>query len=75
MIYENEKNPLRVFEIYERLKRGDRCVPEFYEELKSLIDELDMHLPAVIDTVTLRRHRQDLVVSKFLSPLSPSLRS
>jgi len=53
----NEKNPSRVFEIYERLfelKQGDRSVPEFYKELKSLIDELEMHQPAVIDAATLR---------------------
>jgi len=75
---ENEKNPSRVFEIYERLfelKQGDRSVPEFYGELKSLIDELEMHQPAVTDASTLRGYRQDLEVSKFLSELSHSLRS
>ena len=44
-MYENEKNPSRVFEIYERpfeLKQEDRYVPEFYGELKGLIDELEM---------------------------------
>jgi len=38
-----EKNPSRVFEIYGRLfelKQGDQSVPEFYEEVKSLMDEL-----------------------------------
>ena len=38
MMYGNEKNPSRVFEIYERpfeLKQGDRSVHEFYEELES----------------------------------------
>ena len=37
VMYDNEKNPSRVFEIYERLfdlKQGDRYVPEFYGELK-----------------------------------------
>jgi len=46
VIYGNEKNPSRVFEIYERLfelKQRDRSVLEFYEELKSLIDELKIH--------------------------------
>ena len=45
-MYGNEKNPSRVFEIYERLfelKQGDIFVPEFYGELKRLIDELEMH--------------------------------
>ena len=45
VMYDNEKNPSRVFKIYERLfehKQGDRSVPEFYGELKSLIDELEM---------------------------------
>ena len=75
-MYENEKNPLRVFETYERLfqlKQGDKSVPELYGELKSLIDELEMHQPAVIDAATLRGYRQDLAVSKFLSGLSPTL--
>jgi len=39
-MYENEKNRLRVFEIYKRLfelKQGDRFVPKFYEKLESLI--------------------------------------
>jgi len=49
VMYENEKNPSRVFEIYERLfelKQRDKFVPEFYGELKGLIDELEMHQPA-----------------------------
>jgi len=39
VMYGNEKNPSRVFEIYEclfELKKGDKFVPEFYGELKSL---------------------------------------
>jgi len=63
VIYDNEKNSSRVFEIYERLfelKQGDRSVPEFYGELKSLIDELEMHQPFVTDVVILRGYRQDL---------------
>ena len=48
-------------------------MPEFYDELKGLIDELEMHQPAVTDAVTLRRYHQDLVVSKFLYGLSPTL--
>jgi len=73
---DNEKNFSRVFEIYERLfqlKQGDRYVPEFYDEFKSLIDELEMHQPDVTDAVTLRGYRQDLAVSKFLSGLSLTL--
>jgi len=48
VMYDNEKNPSRVFEIYEhliKLKQGDRFVLEFYGELKDLIDELEMHQP------------------------------
>ena len=30
----------------------ERYVHEFYRELKSLIDELEMHQPVVIDAVT-----------------------
>ena len=77
-MYENEKNPSRVFEIYERLfelKQGDKFIPEFYGELKGLIDELEMHQSAVTDATTMRGYRQDLLVSKFLFGLSPSLRS
>ena len=65
MMYGNEKNLSRVFEIYERmfkLKHEDRYVPEFYGELKSLIDVLEMHQPVVTDAATLRGYRQDLVV-------------
>jgi len=50
VIYGNEKNPSRVFEIYEHLlelKKGDRSVPEFYGELKGLIDESEIHQPVV----------------------------
>jgi len=78
VIYDNEKNPSRVFEIYERLfelKQRDKSVPEFYGELKGLINELEMHQPAVTNEATLRGYRQDLAVSKFLSSLSPTLQS
>ena len=47
---------------------------EFYGELKSRIDELEMHQSVVTNT-TLRGYHQDLAVSKFLFGLSPSLRS
>ena len=76
VMYGNEKNPLRVFELYERLfelKQGDKFVPEFYGELKGLIDELAMHQPAVTDATTLRGYSQDLATLKFLSGLSPTL--
>jgi len=46
VVYKNEKNSSMVFKIYERLfelKQGNRFVPEFYEELKSMIEELEMH--------------------------------
>ena len=48
-------------------------MPEFYGELKSLIDESGMHQPAVIDAATFREYRHDLVVLKFLSGLSPHM--
>jgi len=57
------------------LKQGDRFVPEFYGKLKSLIDKLKMHQTTVTDASTLRRYRHNLAVSKFISGLSPSLRS
>jgi len=59
-MYSNEKNPSSVFEIYERLfelKQGDRSVPEFYGELKGLIDELEMPQPSVTGAGTLRGYR------------------
>jgi len=59
MMYRNEKNLSRIFEIYEclfELKQEDRS--EFYGELKSLIDELEMHQPAANDAVTLRGYCQ-----------------
>jgi len=77
VMYDNEKSLSRVFEIYERLfevKQGNRSVPEFFGKHKG-IDELEMHQPAVTDAAILRRYRQDLAVSKFLSGLSFSLRS
>jgi len=48
---------------------------EFYGKLKCLIDELEMHRPALTNAATLRGYRQDLTVSKFLSGLSSTLRS
>ena len=68
VMYDNEKNPSSVFEIYERLfelKQGDKSIAEFYEELKSLVDELEMHQSVVTNAVTLRRYRQDLAVHSF----------
>ena len=32
-------------------------MPEFDDELKELIDELDMHQPTVTDALTLREYR------------------
>jgi len=52
VMYDNEKNPSRVFDIFEllfELKYGDRSVPEFYGELKGLIDESEIHQPVVTD--------------------------
>ena len=46
---------------------------EFYEELKGLVDELEMHRPIVIDAATQKGYHQDLTVSKFMSDLSPTL--
>ena len=50
-------------------------MPEFYGEVKGLIDELEIHQPSVTDAATLSTYRQDLAVSKFLSGLSPTLQS
>jgi len=50
-------------------------VPEFYNKLKILIDELELYQHAVTDAATLRGYHQDLTVSKFLSGLCPTLRS
>ena len=77
IMYENEKNPSRVFKIYEclfKLKQRDRFMSEFYGEVKGLIDELEMHQPSVTNAATLRGYRQDLTVSKFLFGLSPTFR-
>ena len=76
VMYGNEKNHSRVFEIYERLfelKQGDKFMVKFYGELKSSVDELKMHQPAVTNAATLRGYRQDLTVSKFLFGLSSTL--
>ena len=59
VMYDNEKNPSRKFEI----KQGDRFVPEFYEKFKGLIVKLKMHQLSVTDAATLRGYRQDLTVS------------
>ena len=48
---------------------------EFYREIKGLVDELETHQPVVTDAATLWGYHQDLAVSKFLSGLSPTLRS
>jgi len=50
VMYENKKNPSRIFEIYEplfELKQGDQSLSEFCGHLKSQIDELKMHQPDV----------------------------
>jgi len=56
VMYCNEKNSSRIFEIYEylfELKQGDKSVADFYGELKGLIDELEMYQRAVTDAATL----------------------
>ena len=40
---------------------------EFFEELKSLVDELEMHQHVFTDVATPREYCQDLTVSKFMS--------
>jgi len=40
-----------------------------------MTDELEMHQTVVTDAATLRGYLQDLVILKFLSDLSPILRS
>ena len=70
VMYGNEKNPSRVFKIYERLfelKKEDKSLPKFYEELKGLIDELETHQLVVMDVATLRRYHQDLAQSSCLA--------
>ena len=37
----------------------EKSVSKFYDELKGLIDELEMHQPAVTDVTTLRGYHQD----------------
>ena len=51
------------------LKQGDRSIPELYGDLRSLLNELEMHQLVVTDATTLRGYRQDLAMSKFLSGL------
>ena len=49
MMYGNEKNLSKVFEIYERLfelKQGDISI--LYGEIKSLINKLKMHQSALL---------------------------
>ena len=78
IMYGNEKNVSRVFEIYKRLfalKQGDKSVSKFFGELKGLIGELEMHQPVVADAATLLGYRRGLTVSKFLSGLHPTLQS
>ena len=73
-MYGNEKNSSRVFEIYEhlfKLKHGDKSVAKFYRELKSLVDELEMHQPVVTDPTTLRGYRQDLECRSFCLASDP----
>ena len=63
VMYENEKNPSRVFEIYERLfelKQKDRSAFESYEEFKSLIDVLEMHQPN--ERISLESHTVEVSV-------------
>ena len=43
---------------------------EFYVELKSLIDELEMHQPVVTDATTSGGYRQDVVVSVWPKSLT-----
>jgi len=50
-------------------------MPEFYDELKCLIDKLEIHQLDVTDAATLKGYRQDLAISKFLFCLSLTLRS
>ena len=48
-------------------------VPEYYSTLRGILDELDVHQPHVTDLQVLKRYREDLATSNFLSGLDPSL--
>ena len=76
VMYENEKNLSRVLRFISTCLSSSReinlCL-NFYGELKSLIDELEMHQPLITDAATLRRYHQNLAVLKFLFGLSLSL--
>ncbi|XP_020254383.1 uncharacterized protein LOC109831471 [Asparagus officinalis] len=81
IMYGNEKNVSRVFEIYERLfalKQGDKSVSEFFGELKGLIGELEMHQPVVADAARLLGYRRGLtvstgVISDTIAPSQPTM--
>ena len=74
--YGNEKNIARVCEIYEQLftyKQGDRLVQDFYNTLRTLLNELEVYQPLVTDIFKMREYREELAVAIFLAGLQPDL--
>ncbi|XP_039139827.1 uncharacterized protein LOC120277136 [Dioscorea cayenensis subsp. rotundata] len=72
LTYGNENNISRVFELYEQLftaRQGDRTAPQFFTHIRSLLDELDIYQPLVLDLATLRRYRNEVAVIAYLSGL------
>ena len=57
--YGNEKNIARVCETYEQLfthKQGDRSVQDFYSTLRSLLDELEVYQPLIVDISKMKKY-------------------
>lgn len=55
--YENEKNILRVFELYDclfTLKEDKMFVPEYYSALQGTLDKLQVYQTLVTDLNTLK---------------------
>ena len=77
-MYGYRSNIGRTVEVVEGLfhaRQGDRPLQEFYAELRSLLNQLEIYQPYTADLATQRRYREELAVGLFLLGVNPTLGS
>ena len=77
-MYGYRSNIGRTVEVVEGLfhaRQGDRPLQEFYAELRTLLNQLEIYQPYTADLATQRRYREELAVGLFLLGVNPTLGS
>ena len=75
-MYANKSNmskAVRLYEAFFACKQGLRSLQEYYGAIESIITDLTVYQPALMDPDTLTRYRDELRAGAFLSGLKPEL--